>query len=281
MRILVLLSLLLASALGAGEEAIALRQSVTTKPILAAAIKQFEQQQPGTPFASIEGLSAPAVKAVADGEAQLAAIVRDLTAAERAAAPDLVATPFCIDVLTLVVPAANGVVNLTKEQVRGLFTGGLASWKEVGGPDAAPVLIGRIHTFATLAFFEECFDLKRVLEGEGAARVLRFRAGGPTVAMPSSNDKALAAVVAEPAAVTFASLALVEEMRAKGVAIKTLSIDGVAPTAANAVSGAYAAKRPFTLVTKGAPQGRVKEFLAFLTGPGQKVVADKGFIPVR
>lgn len=263
------------------EDAIPVRNSISTKPIIEGVAKLFMAAHPGPDFASVAGLSADAIKAVAAGEAQMASVVRDLKPAEKEACPELKAQPFCIDVMVLVVHHDNAVAHLTAAQVKDLFCGGIASWKDVGGADAPPVLVARIDTFASLEFFESSFGVKRVVEGEGAAKTLRFKAGGPTAAMPSTNEKALAAVIANPAAITFASLGAVNDLKAKGAALKTVHIDGIEPNAANVVAGKYAAKRHYCLITKGEPQGRIKDFITFLSGPeGQKVIVDKGYLPL-
>lgn len=261
-------------------EDIPIRNSVTTKPMIDGVAKLFMAANPGPGFAAIDGLTVPSIKAVADGEAQMASVVRDLKDSEKQATPDLKATPFCTDVLVMVVHADNPVADLSKDQVRDLYNGTIASWKAVGGPDKPPVLVARIHTFATLEFFEGVFGLKRVVEGEGAAATLRFKEGGPVSAMPASNDKAMAAVISNPDAITFGSLGLVNELKAKGAPVKALKLGGVEPTPANVAS--YGAKRNFFIITKGEPQGRIKDFMAFLLGAdGQKVITAKGFIPVQ
>lgn len=271
--------LTLATAVAA--EDLPIRNSVSTRSMIEGAARLFQAANPGPGFADIPGVSAPCIKAVADGEAQMATVVRDLKEAEKQGCPDLKATPFCIDALVMVVHADNPVADLGKEQVRDIFTGAITSWKVVGGPDRPLALVARIHTFATLEFFEGVFGLKRVVTGEGAAATLCFKEGGPVSAMPASNDKAMAAVIANPDAITFGSLGLVNELKAKGAPVKALRLGGVEAGVENVVAGTYAARRNFFVITKGEPQGRIKDFLAFLLGPeGQKVVVGKGFIPM-
>lgn len=262
-------------------EDIPIRNTVSTKPMLDAVAKLFLAANPGPGFADIPGLTAPSIKAVADGEAQMASAVRDFRPQEKKRCPELMATPFCVDALVMVVHADNPVADLSVAQVRDLYSGVITSWKDVGGEDKPVVLVARIHTFATLDFFETVFGIKRVVEGEGAAATLRFKAGGPTSAMPGNNDKALAAVIANPDAITFASLGMVNELKAKGASLKVLKLGGVEPTSDTVAAGTYTAKRNFFIVTKGEPQGRIKDFITFLLGAeGQKVVVAKGFVSV-
>ena len=56
--------------------------------------------------------------------------------------------------------------------------------------------------------------------------------------------------------------------------VKTVSIDGVAATAANVKNDSYAIKRPFNIATKGEPTGVAKDFISYiLSKDGQAVVA--------
>ena len=59
-----------------------------------------------------------------------------------------------IDV-AVVVNAANPVANLTRDQVRDLFTGTVQNWKDVGGPDAPVHLYIRHPISGTYLGFRE------------------------------------------------------------------------------------------------------------------------------
>jgi len=64
--------------------------------------------------------------------------------------------------------------------------------------------------------------------------------------------------------------------------VKTLAIDGVEPTEANAASGAYPIVRPLNLLTKGDPTGVVEAWLDFiLSDEGQAIVVEEGYIAVK
>lgn len=268
-------------AMSAEDQPVPIYNSISTKPLIEPAANRFLKDHPGPPFSMITGLSSDAIKAVGSGEAAMASVVRGIKEAELKTYPTIKAIPFCIDLLVIVVHKDNPVSDLTVAQVKGLFSGEFQSWKALGGPDAAPVLIARIDTFASLEFFESCFGLKRIVEGEGSAKTMRFKAGGPTVGMPGKNEKALADVIADPNAVTFASLALVNEMQAKGAPIKGLTLGGVAADAASARSGTYSAQRKFNLVVNGTPSERITGLVEFITGPeGKQIVQSKGFIPL-
>jgi len=62
--------------------------------------------------------------------------------------------------------------------------------------------------------------------------------------------------------------------------IRTVSVDGVVPTAENILAGGYAIARPFIIVTAGDLDALAQEFIDFImSAPGQEIVAGR-YIPV-
>lgn len=59
------------------------------------------------------------------------------------AAGGLTATTFALDGIAIIVNSENTVEDLTLEQIKGLATGEITNWSEVGGPDMPVVLVGR------------------------------------------------------------------------------------------------------------------------------------------
>lgn len=77
-------------------------------------------------------------------------------------------------------------------------------------------------------------------------------------------------------AIGYLSLGAVDDM------VKAVDIEGVEATEANVQAGKYGIKRPFLLVTQGAPSETAVKFLEFITGAeGQKIVADEGYITIN
>jgi ABC-type phosphate transport system substrate-binding protein len=63
--------------------------------------------------------------------------------------------------------------------------------------------------------------------------------------------------------------------------VKTVALDGVAPTTENVRSGEYAISRTLLMITKGEPDEDEQAFLDFvLSEDGQKIVLDVHYIPV-
>lgn len=63
--------------------------------------------------------------------------------------------------------------------------------------------------------------------------------------------------------------------------VKSIAIDGVEGTVANAKSGTYPIVRPLLFLTKTAPTGEVKNFIDYcLSSEGQDIVESEGYIRV-
>ena len=100
----------------------------------AGAVKAFEQKT-GIKFKSIEQPgSGKGIQALLDGKVTLAGASRSLKPEEKA--KKLLGTAIGYDAIAVFVHKNNPVKNLTKEQVKGIFTGKIKNWKEVGGKDA-------------------------------------------------------------------------------------------------------------------------------------------------
>jgi phosphate transport system substrate-binding protein len=200
----------------------------------------------------------PGIEAVRAGAADVAGVMRQLTAAEQAELRwELVGH----DALGVFVADANPVRDLSAAQLKGIFTGAIRSWRELGGPEAPVVPV-----------------TERKAGGRGTVLELRRLAlggaeFGETVEYEDAPD-CLRHVAAAPAAVTAASMA----MAVPGV--RALSLGGVAPTAANVRAGTYPLGRPMYLVARRAASPAVEALLALLVSPEGQAVVARRFTPV-
>jgi phosphate transport system substrate-binding protein len=279
--------LLCLTALLAAEDKIVFRGSVAVKPIVDACAKAFAAAHPGAAVSGSGSTSDVSIQAVLSGEAQLGALVKDLTPEQKAANPDLRTIPVALDGLVLVVNAANPVTGLTKAQVVDLFSGTIANWKDVGGADGAVLPVVRMKSFASSAFFGASFGLEYEETGEGAAKRMQHRAkgaadwGAARALITDDHQKGLAKVITAPEAITYAPYGIAKSMVTKGVAVKLLALDGAEPTPATIQDGTYKVTRPCLLLVKGEPAGVLKDFIAFMTSAdGQKVIEGCDFVPL-
>jgi phosphate transport system substrate-binding protein len=162
----------------------------------------------------------------------------------------------------VVVNAGNGVANLTKDQVRDIFTGVIQNWKEVGGPDAAIHLYIRDPISGTHLGFREL--------------AMENKPYGANMKPFTSYDSIAQAVGNDTAGIGYCSLELLTKS-----GVKAVSIGGIAPTAATVNQGQYPYARPLHLLTDKAKEPTTAhDFIQFVQSPaGQQVLNEMGFVP--
>jgi phosphate transport system substrate-binding protein len=155
------------------------------------------------------------------------------------------------------------VTSLSKAALKGIYTGRIRSWKEVGGKDAPLVVITQIwgaERAIMVEFHEQIMD--RAAYREDRREVDR-------------QADQVAALLSEPRGITAVSLA------AARPGIRAVAIEGFAPDPRSVRSGAYILSRPLLLVTPARPDPDARRFVEFMLSPeGQAIVARK-FLPVR
>ncbi len=228
-------------------------------PVMKEAARQIMEANPDVRITVAGGGSGVGVQKVGEGIVQIGNTGRALKPAE-VEKYGLVSFPFAIDGVAVAVNPANKVAGLTKAQIKDIFSGKIANWKEVGGADAAISLYVREDGSGTRETFEE-----RALD-KGASS-----AGGNVV---NSNGAMKTAISQDPNAVGYVGIGHLDK------SIKGVSVDGMAPSQENAASGQYAVTRLLYMNTKGEPQGITKGFVDYIFTPaGQEIVSKAGYIP--
>jgi phosphate transport system substrate-binding protein len=150
---------------------------------------------------------------------------------------------------------------LTKQQIREIFSGKLTNWKEVGGADEKITVINRPRSSGTRAVF-----VKTVM-------------GGMPVAETGLTEDATGTVVATvgntPGAVSYAALS-----GTRGKHVTALSIDGIAPTYENIVRGKYPVWSYEHMFTNGEPSADIKKFIDYVM-ENTEALNKLGFIQVK
>ena len=234
----------------------------------AGAVKAFEQKT-GLKFKSIEQPgSGKGIKALLEGKVTVAGASRKLEAEEKK--QNLIGTAIGYDAIAVFVNKKNPVNNLTKEQIKGIFTGKIKNWKEVGGKDA-PI---RVNTEiagekrATMLAFQEM-----------AMDKAPYGTGFKEIDFPRDQIVEVAKDENGICSVSFGLLAAVSaDLRNK---VKAFNVGGIDPSDKNIQSGAYPISRPLLLVTNGLPKGNVKKFIDFMLSKEGQDIVNKNFVPVR
>ena len=163
--------------------------------------------------------------------------------------------------VAVIVNAGSSIGNLTRDQVRDIFTGAVTNWKEVGGPDAPIHLCSRDEISGTYLGFREL-----AMENKPYAHLRAY-----------TNYLGVIQKVAQDAnGIGYASIDLVSKD-----GVKAVSIGGVAPTIASVNGGQYPYARVlrlYTDTTKESPPTR--DFVQFVQSKrGQEILTRMGFVP--
>jgi len=172
------------------------------------------------------------------------------------------ATVIALDGIGIIVNNANTVEDLAADQIAAIATGEVTNWKEVGGPDAEIVMIGREAGSGTRDGFESILKVS-----DQCKYAQELTATGAVIAAVQANENAIG----------YASLAALDD------SVKALKVNGIACTEETVKDGSYTVQRPFVFVTKdGAEQTpAVKAFIDFATSAdAASLISNAGAVPV-
>jgi len=272
---LVAAALLFTSSVIAGPQSKTLRLagSTTVLPVAAKAAETYMASHPGVRITVNPGGSGVGVKSIAKGLVEIGMVSREISDKERARFKeiDFHVIKFARDAVACVVSSEvykNGVVKLSKEQIRGIYSGEIKNWKDVGGPDRNIFVIDKeAHRGTRHVFMEYVFGVKTPI-----ARGANLVSG--------SNNEEQTKVALSDSAIGMLSIAWINQ-DVRGVAIVEDN-SAIEPTVANIVNGSYPISRDLTFITEGPPQGEAKAFLDYILGPeGRKIITESGYVPLQ
>ena len=133
-----------------------------------------------------------------------------------------------LDGVAVVINPANGVEDLTVEQIAQIFTGEITNWSELGGTDGEIAVFGREAGSGTRGAFEEIVGV------DNCKYTNEYSSTGDVIGNVASN----------PNAIGYASLSAVDGT------VKAVMVNGVAPSEDTVKDGTYEIQRPFVMVTK-------------------------------
>lgn len=175
-------------------------------------------------------------------------------------------TPVAWDALAVIVHKSNPIDTITLDQLRGIYTGKITNWKELGGGDAPIELYvrkGKIsgvgRTLRELVFndYDAEFVAKHVVDSTGPLeRAIPENSGGIGTTGISSARKL-------------------------GAKVKILKLNGKEPSYENIKSGEYLLYRPMYMVTHlQGTNPEAKKFLDFvMSSEGKDVMRRVGTVP--
>jgi phosphate transport system substrate-binding protein len=242
--------------------------STTVLPFGQAAAEQYMKLHKGVKF-SVSGTgTGNGFKSLADGSAQIANASRFIknSELETCIKKKVYPVPFAVayDCIVPVVHPSNKVKNLTKEQLKGIFSGKITNWKEVGGANSPIVVVGRDTSSGTYGTWQEM-----IMDKGGKTRVT------PRAQVTASSGALMTAVAQNKNAIGYDGMGYVNK------SVKALNVDGIKASAVSARSGKYPLARYLYMFTNGWPGGHILDFIKFMQGSvGQRIVNSTGFVPL-
>jgi len=175
--------------------------------------------------------------------------------------------PVARDGLAVYLNEENKITELTLDQLKGIYTGKITNWKELGGEDAKIVLYGRENSSGTYVYFKD-----NVLKGADFAPQTQTLPG--TAAIVNAVAKAKYGIGYGGAAY------------AKGVKYckvkKDVQTPGYEPTLENIKNGKYPISRYLYWYLRNKPTGEIKKLVDFvLSEQGQQIISKVGYFPVK
>jgi len=170
-----------------------------------------------------------------------------------------VETLYCKEPMVIMANPVCNVDNISEEQLRGIFSGEITNWKDLGGLDKNIVVIipdeetGAYKNFKQMVMKNKkmVFDLKSHISTRVIETTRRY-----------------------PWSISFTTCGAVDW---KKMGLKKLKIDGFSP-----FQEKYPYQQVYSFVVKGKPKGAVKAFFTFsLSETGQQMITRKGMITIH
>ena len=249
----------------AAKKAITIKGSTTVLPIAQACAEAFMNRHPDIDISVQGGGSGVGIASIIDGTCEIGDSSRPIKDKERIKAKakgvQVYENIVAMDGIAVIVHPTNPVQELTREQIKAIYTGKISNWSEAGGKKGKIVVVSRDSASGTFEAFNHL-----ALDGE------RVR---PDSLLNASNNAVAMTVANTPGAIGYIGLGYLSPK------VKSLKVDGVEPTKENVVNGSYVLARKLFMYTNGEPKGTVKQFIDFvLSDDGQKLVDKAGFVAV-
>ena len=234
--------------------------STSVQKIIDAEGAEFGALHPAVKFTYSGTGSTDGIKNAANGTYSFGCASRELKESEKT---DLTELVFAYDGIAVIVNDENSVEDLTKDQIKAIYTGKITNWKEVGGEDRPIAVVSREDGAGTRTAVEELLDFTEQLK--------------PSATVKEGNGNVQSTVSANPNAIGYVSITFVDR------SVKPLRVDGVEATMENVLNESYGLSRPFlALYNEKNLTPQTRAFLDFImTDEGQTIVEKNGGISVR
>lgn len=263
--VLIAMMVFMTAGLAVASETLTIQGSTTVLPIAQKAAEVYMEEN-DVSITVRGGGSGNGIAALIDGAVDIADASRFIKDKEvkNAINNDIYPVPHRVakDAICVVVNPANSVDGLTLEEIKGIYTGEITNWKEVGGKDQEIVVVSRDSSSGTFAVFNNIVN-----DGSNDDRSIKVV---PSALLQSSNGTVAATVAETEGAIGYVGLGYLDD------SLQTVKVNGNPPN-----SSQYAIVRPLFMFTDGWPTGVTKKFINFILSPaGQEIVKNQDYVPL-
>ena len=248
----------------ARQEEVKLIGSSSTYPALKGLAKAYQEESKTAEVTFLpKSQSESAIVAVKKGIVDLGSVSKKLEQEEESEA--IKYQELAKDALIVAThPSVEGVTDLETEELKGIYSGEITNWQEVGGPDQEIIVVDRPEDESGKRLLREYY-LGQELENAPEAVIMRH------------EGELITAVKDTPYSIGAFSLA---NAITNDLPVNRLSLNGVEPTADNVEAGEYEMVRHIGLVYNSEPSSETQNFLDFMfSEAGAEELRQKGFIP--
>ncbi|MDD3730846.1 MAG: phosphate ABC transporter substrate-binding protein [candidate division Zixibacteria bacterium] len=232
--------------------------------------EEYMKLNPGVVVQVSGGGTGTGIAALINGSTDICQASRDMKEKEYKQAEVRGIKPYrvavSLDGISIFLNEKNPVKELTFAQLKGIYTGAITNWKEVGGNDARIIVYGRENNSGTYAFFKE-----HVLDEEDYSDYTQTLPGTAAV---------VNAVAKDVNGIGYGGIAWATGVRYAAIK-KTDQDQAVLPSMETVSNGTYPISRELFWFFSGQPQGELKKLVNWaLSEEGQKVAESVDYIPL-
>jgi phosphate transport system substrate-binding protein len=248
--------------------------STTIQPAIEALAADY-QSLSGTTLEIRGGGSSDGIRAVRQGEADVAKVSRDLSAAEK---QEFAHITIGYDALAIIVNRTNPTTSITREELRDIYTGKRTTWGLGIPPNDKIILISKQLGRGTLDVFEKYSGL--ISPWRGHLREMDQDLIAAHAWESGANLDVILWVGGLPTAIGFVSMGDAQRFQSAGQPIRKLIIDGSLLDHLSVQDGEYPIRRELNLLFRHGDE-RAQNFAGFmLSNTAQQELQTQNLVPL-
>ncbi len=245
---------------------IVIKGSTTVLPITQKAVEAYSKINDSVSISISGGGSGEGIKALIDGNTDIANSSRQLKEVETKLAAEkklsIKEIPVAYDMIVPVVHPDNPVKNLTIDQLKAIYDGSINNWKQIGGKDGKIIAVSRDTSSGTYEVWHEKVMHKTDVKKDAL--------------LQASNGAIVSTVSQNPKAIGYIGYGYINDR------VRPLTVNGIEGTIENGKSGKFPVSRKlYIFINEEKVTDKAKEFIDYILGAeGQALVQEAGFIPL-